>query len=152
MRKIINVYIVYELDAWLRNPTNNFNFKNCLFGEPSIVKNRDKEKYVYSGYAITFNSTGSWGFDNDYAGNIIIFCVDSTSSSRADNRKNNFLILAEDPPFGINGKFFLPEKKLSNNFTKVNTNFVLVCIIMLILVICLKMENKSLSLKPKINV
>ena len=34
---ILNVYIVYDLDAWPRNPTNNFKFKNCLFGK--------KEKY-----------------------------------------------------------------------------------------------------------
>ena len=27
--KIVNVYIGYDLDAWLRNPTNKFKFKNC---------------------------------------------------------------------------------------------------------------------------
>ena len=36
--KIGNVYIVYDLDAWPRNPTNNFEFKNYLFGATSIVK------------------------------------------------------------------------------------------------------------------
>ena len=46
MTKIVNVYIVYDLAAWSRNPTNNFNFKNCLFGGTNIVKNSDKEKYV----------------------------------------------------------------------------------------------------------
>ena len=51
-------YIVYDLDAWPKNPTNNFKFKNCLFGATSVVKNRDKEKYVYSGYRITFDSAG----------------------------------------------------------------------------------------------
>ena len=52
------VYIAYDLDAWPKNPTNNFKFKNCLFGATSVVKNRDKEKYVYSGYRITFDSAG----------------------------------------------------------------------------------------------
>ena len=47
--KIVNVYKFYDLDAWARNPSNNFKFKNCLFGATSIVKNSDKEKYVYSG-------------------------------------------------------------------------------------------------------
>ena len=28
--KIVNAYIVYDLDAWPKNPTNNFIFKNCL--------------------------------------------------------------------------------------------------------------------------
>ena len=44
--KIVNVYIVYDFDAWPRNPTDNFKLKNCLclFGATNIVKNRDKEK------------------------------------------------------------------------------------------------------------
>ena len=50
---------VYDLDAWPENPTNNFKFKNCLFGVASLVKNSDKERYVYSGYGITFDSAGS---------------------------------------------------------------------------------------------
>ena len=28
---ILNSYIVYELNTWPRNPTNNFTLKNCLF-------------------------------------------------------------------------------------------------------------------------
>ena len=36
--KIVNVYIVYDLDAWSRDPTNNVKFKNCLFGATNIVK------------------------------------------------------------------------------------------------------------------
>ena len=59
LNKIVNVYIVYDLDAWPRNPINNFKFKNFLFGATNIVKNSDKEKYVYSGYGITFGSAGS---------------------------------------------------------------------------------------------
>ena len=60
--RMVNVYIVCDLDAWPRNPTNNFKFKNCLFDTTKIVKNSDKEKYVYSGYGITFDSTNSWSF------------------------------------------------------------------------------------------
>ena len=48
--KIVNVYIVYDLDAWTRNPANSFKLKNCLSGATNIVKSSDKEKYVYSGY------------------------------------------------------------------------------------------------------
>ena len=53
--KTINV--VYDLAAWPRNPINNSKFMNCLFGATNMIKNSDKEKYVYSGYGITFNST-----------------------------------------------------------------------------------------------
>ena len=125
LTKILNVYILNDLDAWPRNPTNNFKFKNCLFGATNIVKNSDKGKYVYSGYVITFDSAGSWSFGNDFSWNVIIFGVDNSSSSHSDNHKNNFLILGEGPTYGINGSLGSPEKKFSINFTKANTKFCL---------------------------
>ena len=120
MTKIVKFYLVYDLDAWPRNPTNNFKFKNCLFGATNIVKNSDKEKYVYSGYVIKVDSAGSWSFDNDFARNIIIFGVDNSSSSHSDNRKTIFLVLGESRTYGINGSFGSPEKNFSINFTKAN--------------------------------
>ena len=74
---IVNVY-VFALDDWPKNPTNNFRFKNCLFGATSIVKNSDKEKYVYREYGITFDSAGSFSFSNGTARNIIVFGVDNS--------------------------------------------------------------------------
>ena len=46
LTQIVNVYIVYDLDAWPKNPAENFKFKNCLFGATSGVRSNDKEKYV----------------------------------------------------------------------------------------------------------
>ena len=60
------------------NPTNNFKFKNCLFRATFTVKNSNKEKYVYSGYGITFDSAGSWSFGNDFARNVTILGVDNS--------------------------------------------------------------------------
>ena len=60
---------------------------------------------MYSGYGITFDSAGFWSFDNDSARDDIIFSVDNSSSSHADNYKNKFLLLEEGPNFGINGRF-----------------------------------------------
>ena len=76
------------------------------------MKDSDKEKYVYSGYGITFESASSWSFDNGFARNVIIFGVDNSSSSHSENHKNNFLILGEGPAYGINGSF---EKKKKNS-------------------------------------
>ena len=90
MSKVSNAYIVYDLDAWPRNPINNFKFKNCLFGATSIVKHSDKKKYVYSGYRITFDSAVSWSFNNYTARNVVIVGVDNSSSSHSGNRKNKF--------------------------------------------------------------
>ena len=89
----------------------------------SVVKNSDKEKYVYSGYGIAFDSPGSWSFDNDTARNITIFAVDKSSSSHANKRKNDFLLQGEDPTFGINGRFASPEKMCSINFSKQTQTF-----------------------------
>ena len=105
------------------NPTNNLQFKNCLFEATNRVKNGDKEKYVYSGYGIILDSTGSWTFDNDFAGNVIIFGVDNSSLSKNYNHKNNLLILDEVPTYGINGRFESPEKRFSINFSQANTKF-----------------------------
>ena len=41
--KFKNTYIVYDLGACLRNPTNNFKLESCLFGATDIVKNSDKK-------------------------------------------------------------------------------------------------------------
>ena len=75
------------------------------------------------GYGITFDSAGSWRFDNEIVRIVIIFGVDNSSSSNADNHKNNFLVLGEGPPFRINGRFGSPEKNFSINFSKANTIF-----------------------------
>ena len=89
-----------------------------MLGVTNIVKNTDKEKYVYSTYKITFNSGRERSFDNDTARNFIIFGVVNSSSC---HRKNNFLMLDKRPPFRINGSFGTPEKKLDTNFSNAKT-------------------------------
>ena len=59
---------------------------------------------MYSGYGITFDSGGSWSFDNG-------------TSSHIGNCKYNFLILGLGPTYGINGKFGSAEKTFSTEFT-----------------------------------
>ena len=50
-----------------------------------VVKNDDKEKYVYSGYGKTFDGKGYWSFNDEYARIVIIFVVDNSSSSHTEN-------------------------------------------------------------------
>ena len=101
--KIENVYIIYDLNNWPINPLNNFTLKNCLSGATNIAKNGDESKYVYSGYVITFDCTGSWCFGNGFARNVVILGVDNSSSSHTDNRKNNFSVFGKGPTGNING-------------------------------------------------
>ena len=142
---------------WQRNLTNNFKFKNCLFGTTSVVKNSDKEKWVFSGYGITCDSAGLWSFDNDTARNVIIFGVDNSSSTHADNLtritdKNNFLVPDEGPFFGINGDFRSPEKVFSIKFSNANTTFCLSLYYNAGNSFLFVIGKKPLNLKPTIKV
>ena len=44
--KIVNVYIVCDLDYWRKDPVRSFTQKVCLFGDTNTVKNSDREKFV----------------------------------------------------------------------------------------------------------
>ena len=72
---------------------------------------------------IAFDGEGGWSFGNDYTRNVAIFGVDNSSSSH--NRKNSFLVLGEEPTFGINRSNGAAEKKISINFSKANAIFCL---------------------------
>ena len=65
---------------------------------------------MYSGCGIKFDSAGSWSFNNGITKNIIIFGVNNSSSSHADNHKNDFLVLGKGLTFGMNETFGSPEK------------------------------------------
>ena len=87
---IVNAYMLSDLHNWPNNPLRNFTLKNGLFGATSILKNNYTEKWMYSGYGIAFDRKVEWSFGNDYARDVIIFGVDNSSSSHADNCKNDF--------------------------------------------------------------
>ena len=72
--KILNVFIVYDLDGWPKNPNSRLNLKKSLFGITSLAKIVIK-KYVYSGYETTFDSAGSRSFDNYIARNVILLII-----------------------------------------------------------------------------
>ena len=79
LAKIVNLYIVYDLETWPKIPLRHFTLKKGLFGGTNIVKSSDKEKYVYSGYRIALDRKGERKFDNDYGINVIVFGVDNGS-------------------------------------------------------------------------
>ena len=86
-RKIVNIYVVYELGASSSN-INDPTLKNCLFGAVTLTKNTDIDKYGYSGYGIGFDRRSSFSFPSGGFGqNITIFGVDMSSSVHIDNKK-----------------------------------------------------------------
>ena len=80
---------------------------------------------MHGGYGIAFDGAGSWSFANEFARNVIIFGDDNSSSSHADNRKNNFLVLGEGPTEDINDSMGPEERTFSINFSKTKTKFCL---------------------------
>ena len=70
---------------------------------------------MHSCYRIAFDGKSEWSFGDGFARNVLIFGVDSSSSSHADTLKNDFLILGEGNTFDINGSFGAPEKKWKRN-------------------------------------
>ena len=70
-----------------------------------------------------------------------------STSSHADNCKNNFLAFVEGPADDNNGSVVQQRKSLVLTLIKQSQKFAWVCIAMVIIVICLLMEKKSISLK-----
>ena len=48
-QKILNIYIVYEMNLWPFRRDYDFTLVNALFGTVKISKNAEKDKYKYSG-------------------------------------------------------------------------------------------------------
>ena len=121
---IVNIYIVYEI-------SKNYNISsyptlaNCLFGTVSLTKNADIDQYKYFEYGIGFDRHGEYSFGNGHSKNCIIFGADVSSSSHANNKINNILVLGKDFVQGINGTTIYPEKLHKINFTEKNKKFCL---------------------------
>ena len=89
-RKVVNIYIVYELNGSSSN-NNNPRVRNSLFGAVRLTKNADIDKYGYSGYGIKFDRRGSFSFPGGgFGSNVIIFGEDTSSSVHVDNKKRPF--------------------------------------------------------------
>ena len=122
--KIVNIYNVYEISqnySISSYPT----LENCLFRAVSLTKNGDIGKYKDSGYGIGFDRHGEFSFGNGLGKNCITFGADLSSSSHANNKKNNILILGKDFVQEINSTTIYAEKLYKIHFTeKKKKNFV----------------------------
>ena len=79
--KIVNIYIVYEINKKENTVISDPTFKNCLFGAVTLTKHVNIDKYGYSSYGIGFHRKVSFSFSSGgYGQNVIIFRVDINSS------------------------------------------------------------------------
>ena len=112
----MNIYIVYGLGA-SSSHTDDSMLKNYLFGTVILTKNREIDKYGYSGYGTGFDRKSSFSFPNGGFGqNVLIFRADMSSSAHIDNKKKDILVLGKGPTQGL--KYTLTaEKMYSISFT-----------------------------------
>ena len=124
--KIVNIYVVYEIKKNYSISTYP-TLENCLFGAVSLTKNADIDKYKYSGFGIGFDRHGEVSFGTrGFGRNYIIVGADLSSSSHANEKKNNILVLGKDFVQGINDTKIYAKKLYSINFTENNKKFCLI--------------------------
>ena len=123
--KIVNIYIVYEINKKDNTVISDLTLENCLFGAVTLTKNAVIDKYGYSGYGIGFDRKGRFSFSSGgYGQNVINFEVDMNSSIHIDNKKKDILILGRGPTQGLESTL-TAEKMYSINFTEKNKKFCL---------------------------
>ena len=122
-----------------------------MFGAVKLTKNADIDKYKYFRYGIEFDAHGSFSHPSGGNGkNVIIFGVNTSSSTKIDNKKKDILILGKGPTQGLGEHSLSAEKMYSINFTKVNTKFCLSLHYIEQTVTCLLMVQKFVNLQQKI--
>ena len=72
-KNVVNLFIVYELDTWLRDLKTDFTLKHCLLGSVKLTKNADPGKYKYRRYGIGFDSRSEFSLPDGSMGENVIF-------------------------------------------------------------------------------
>ena len=87
-KKIVNIYIVYEINKKDNTIISDPTLENCLFDAVALTKNVGIDKCGYSGYGIGFDRKGGFSFQGcGYGQNVIIFGVDMSFTTHIDNKK-----------------------------------------------------------------
>ena len=89
-----------------------------------MTKNADIDRYKYCGYGTGFDRKEEFSFGSrGFSRNAMIFAVDLSSSSHANNRKNSIFVLGKDFIQGINDTTIYAERLYKINFTENNKRF-----------------------------
>ena len=124
--KVVNLFIVYELDKWSQDLNAKFSLKDCFFGNIKITKNADPNKYYYSGCGIGFDSRSHFSIRNfDWGKNVVIFGVGMSSSVHDINKNKDILILGKGQRKGLDNTTLTAEAEYFINFSKSQRKFCL---------------------------
>ena len=70
--KVINLYIPYTLNPWIRNSNTDVTRNNCLFEYVEPTKNFDLDNYKYRVYGLRFDSRSELSFTDESVGKNVI--------------------------------------------------------------------------------
>ena len=148
---VFNIYCAYKLDPIASSRDTTFTIQNALFGAMQITKNADNSKNNYKGYGICFDEKSEFGHTITEGGfahttdakNVLIFGADMSFSVHATNRANNIYIMGTGLTQGIHDTTLYAEKNFYRNLTDPGKKFMLSCIIMVMIVICLLTVDKN---------
>ena len=123
----VNIYIVYLIDPISNSRNTDYTVQNALSGGVKITKDAtDTSKHKYEGYRICFVEGSTFSKGNISNGkNVLIFGVHENSLVHANNKGNNIYVMGDLFVQGINDTTLCTEKIYSQNFTAVNTKFLL---------------------------
>ena len=92
--KIVNIYIVYEINKKDNTITSDPTLENSLFDAVTLTENVNIDRYAFSGYGIGFDRKRSFSFSGGgYGQTVLIFGVDMSFSVNIDNIKKDILVL-----------------------------------------------------------
>ena len=116
--KIVNIYIVYEINKKDNTKSSDSTLENCLFVAVTLTKTVNIDKYGYSGYGIGFDRKSSFTFSGGRFGQNVLICgVDMSYSAHIDDKKKDILVLGRGPTQGLKHTL-TAEKMYSINFTE----------------------------------
>ena len=88
-KKVVNIYIVYEINLWPFNVSEDLALENYLFGAVKLTKNiTDFGKYKYFRYGIGYDARRGFTLSDGrgFGKYVIIFSADMSSSVHVDNK------------------------------------------------------------------
>ena len=94
LKSVMNIYIVYSLNPVSNTRNTDCTAENCLFGAVKLTKDVNTSNYKYVGYGICFDEGSDFSIGS--ISNLIILGCDTSSSSHANNQKNNIIVSGKD--------------------------------------------------------
>ena len=114
---MVNLFIVYELDAWSQDLDTDFTLVGCFLGYFKLIKNADPDKYSCSDYSIGLDTRGHHALPDGSVCKNVIVRVDFSSSVHIDNKGKDILLLGKWPTQQLN-HILTAETQYSVNFTR----------------------------------